>query len=153
MSLNTDTMTLPSIDHLGIVVKDADKIAEFLSRLFGIGPWNIFDYSVNKDKVVIGEPFRLRIAAAKIGQMGFEFLQPVEGKSIWADFLETHGEGLHHVAFNVSNWDERFAYLQEQGAELLASARAADKFKGRRWAYFDTKSGGLIVEIMDNYGF
>ena len=151
MQMDTNTAGLPSINHLGIVVKDVDKTAEFLSKLFGIGSWDIFDYEAAEDELIAGEPFKLRIAAAKVGQVFLEFLQPVEGKSIWADFLETKGEGLHHIAFTVSNWDDRFTYLQERGAKLLAGARIS-KFEGKRWAYFDIKSGGLVVEFMDDYG-
>jgi len=143
-----DIVALPSPNHIGIVVKDADETTKFLSSMWGLGSWQTFEYSPHKDEMIVGEPFRLKIAFAKLGAVVLELLQPVKGDSIWAQALETKGEGVHHIAFSVSNWDEMVSKLQGQGGRMVVGAI----FEGKRWCYFDTKPGGIIVEFMDNYG-
>ena len=45
-------------------------------------------------------------AETHVGDMGFELLQPLEGPSIYRDWLDEHGEGLHHVAVMLHDFDE-----------------------------------------------
>jgi len=149
MQSDTDTIALPSPNHIGVVVEDTDKTTKFLSSMWGLEPWQTLDYTAHKDDMIAGEPFTLKIAFTKLGSTILELLQPVEGDSIWAQALKTKGEGIHHIAFNVSNWDEMVSKLREQGGRMVVGAI----FEGKRWCYFDTKPGGIIVEFMDNYGF
>ena len=144
-------MNLPPLNHIGVVVKDIDEVGRSLARVFGLGFEQDFEYAVTEDALLTGEPFTLRIAAAKIGGATYEFLQPVAGKSIWADFLESNGEGTHHVAFTVADWAADVARLREGGSDLVAGA-SIEMFDNKRWAYFDTHVGGLIVELMEDYG-
>ncbi|TET17023.1 MAG: VOC family protein [Dehalococcoidia bacterium] len=150
MPSDTGAIALPSsIDHLGVVVKDIDKTIEFLSSMWGLGPWQSLEYSPHKDEIIVGEPFKIKIACAKLGPVVLELIQPLEGRSLWSQFLETKGEGLQHVAFNLSNWDEMVSKLRERGSKMVAGG----VFGGKRWCYFDTKPGGIIVDFMDNFGF
>jgi len=106
MSSDTRAVDLTSPRHIGVVVKDRDKTMEFLHSNWGIGPWYPADVSTDKEQMIVGEPFRLKVAHAKLlGSLLLELIQP-EGTSLWSEFLETHGEGLHHIAYNVSNWHE-----------------------------------------------
>jgi hypothetical protein len=55
--------------------------------------------------------------------------------------------GIHHIAQGVSNYDEMVTKLQNQKHPLLVSAI----FNDERWCYFDTTSGGLVVEFREEY--
>ena len=72
-----------------------------------------------------------------------ELLQPVAGtESLWADFLTTHGEGLHHVCVCVADIDESVAQLVAQGGKVLISTPGA-------FAYVDIGGpGSVIVEVL-----
>jgi catechol 2,3-dioxygenase-like lactoylglutathione lyase family enzyme len=131
--------------HIGVVVKDIDKTTEFLSSMWGLGPWQVQDTSPSKDEIIVGKPFTLKLAFAKLGPTKFELLEPVTSGSIWAEFLERNGEGIHHLAFDVANWDEMVSKLQEQGDKMVAGGI----WEGHRWCYFDTKPGGIVVELME----
>jgi methylmalonyl-CoA/ethylmalonyl-CoA epimerase len=144
-------LNLPPLNHIGVVVRDMDEVGRSLKQVFGLELEDEFEYTARADDMLAGEPFTLRIAAAKIGGATYEFLQPVAGKSLWADFLESSGEGTHHVAFTVQDWAADVARIQEGGSVMVAGA-TVDKFDNKRWAYFDTHIGGLIVELMEDYG-
>lgn len=143
-------LALSPISHVGVVVRDVGQTGVSLHRVFGVDFDQVFDYGVPDRLLLEGHPFSLKIAVAKIGADTYEFLQPVEGRSIWADFLDSKGEGTHHVAFKVKDWDNKVALLQSAGARLIAGARV-EQFQGKRWAYFDTGVGGLVVELMEDY--
>ncbi len=138
----------PIPDHIGVVVKDADKTAEFLSSVWGFGPWQLIDYTPRKEDVIVGAPFTLKIRFTKLRTTILELIQPIEGESVWAKALETHGEGIQHIAFSIRNWDEMVSKFQQQGAEMVAAAFTPD---GKRWCYMDTKPGGIVFELMDGF--
>ena len=143
MQSNTNAKVLPPIYHISAVVKDVDEMTKFLSSIWGIGPWQTMDETPTKDELMIGEPYKTKIGVARLGPTQLELFQPVEGKSIYSEFIRTNGEGLHHIAFSVPNWDEIVPKLQEHGGRMVAGGVSL----GRRWGYFYTSPGGLIIEF------
>ncbi len=133
-------------NHIGIVVKDIDKTIELLTSMWGLGPWVIVEDSPRKEDIMIGEPYRLKVAFAKLGPLVLELFQPLEGRSIWSEFIEVKGEGIHHIGFEVSDWDEMILKLQEQGCRMVAGA----VYEGKRWGYFETEPGRIIVDFAES---
>ena len=146
------TGSLPRIDlvnlsHIGVVVRSAERTIEFLSSIWRIGPQDIVDYAPAKKDLLQGDPFRVRIASIKFGPLFIELLQPMDERSIWAEFIQQHGEGIHHIALGVTNYDELVSVLEQQGHRMLVAAR----FRGERWCYFATSPGGLVIELREEY--
>ena len=128
--------------HVGVVVEDREKGVEFLTSLWGLGPWDIVDYEPQESDIKVGEPFKLKLAWVKFGPGLLELIQPVKGKTIWSNALENKGEGLHHLSLKVSSWDEMVTDLQVKGGNMEAGAI----YQGRRWAYFTGSPGGIVIE-------
>ena len=147
MELLNGSVQLTNLSHLGIAVRDAEKTARFLSSIWNIGTPEVFDYEPKQDEMISGGPFKVRLVFIKFGAIPVELLQPLDDKSIWSKFIEEKGEGIHHVAFGVSNYDEMVTKLQEQKHPMLVAA----SFQGCRWCYFDTSPGGMVVEFREEY--
>ena len=141
--MSSDIVALGLPDHIAVVVKDVEKTTEFLSSTLGIGPWDISKNLFFKE-MFVGQPFSVHAAHAKLGSVVLELLQPLGKGSLWGQFLESKGGGLHHIAFKVSNWDEMVAKLQEQGSKMVLSAINP---WGKRFCFFETKPGGILVEF------
>jgi len=141
------TLTISALSHVGIVVKDVDKTIKFLSSIWDIGPTQTIVYSPSKEELIVGEPFTAKIGSVNLGTVMLELIQPLEGESIWSDFLKAKGEGVQHIAFGVSNYDEVVSKLQEQGNKMVVGG----SYEGVRWCFFDTKPGGILVEFRDEY--
>lgn len=124
-------VTLDTFDHMGVVVKDAKATAESWSSKLGIADWRFTDAKI------------LKLAHAKIGTVQYELLEPVEGhKSLWADFLEARGEGLHHICHTVADIEEAAARLVEDGGKILISTPKA-------FAYVEIGGpGSVILELL-----
>jgi len=136
--------------HVGIVVKDMDKAVKHLSSL-GIGPFESYHGSLGvvppverrlRGKVVDCE---LKVLAAQVGPIKLELIQP-SGECIHSEFLDSKGEGLHHLGFYVSELDKEVAKLTEQGLTPIMESSAA---KGKFCAYFaPEETGGIILELV-----
>jgi 4-hydroxyphenylpyruvate dioxygenase-like putative hemolysin len=147
MKLDNGTIQLTNISHLGIAVKDAEKTAKFISSIWNIGTPKVSDYEPKKEELISGEPFKVRLVFIKFGTLTLELLQPLDNKSIWAKFIAEKGEGIHHIAFGVSNYDEMVSAFQKQKHPMLVAA----SFQGERWCYFDTSPGGMVIEFREEY--
>ncbi len=147
------SLKFPNIGHIGVVVKDIEKVVQYYSSVFGIGPFDIYDFEPKKawvrGKAV--RPFKLKIAAADLGSVKLELLQIIDGDPPHRDFLDIHGEGLQHIGFYVENYDEWKSYVKGEGIELLCEAKIEDQTRGKRRAFYMNSSepGGVLFEIIE----
>jgi 4-hydroxyphenylpyruvate dioxygenase-like putative hemolysin len=92
---------LGDVLQTGIVVKDLQASMEHYWRTLGIGPWKVYTYAppTLREAMVRGRAveYAIRIAHAHAGSVQLELIQPLAGPSIFAEYLEMKGEGLHHI--------------------------------------------------------
>jgi methylmalonyl-CoA/ethylmalonyl-CoA epimerase len=141
--------------HVGIVVRDKDNAIEFYKSL-GIGPFTSFvgpsGLSVTETKVLgkaAGHSF-LECSTA-LGGSRVTIIQPLEGgESVYSEFFEKKGEGLHHIAFIVDDLDKEIASMAKMGCSVIQSGTVMQNGKARsKYCYFDTdKVGGTIIELV-----
>lgn len=139
--------------QIGAVIRDVDHTIQVLTEVFGLGPWRVVDWPP-PDRTDIEEyyygkrvTFKARKAFADMGGVELELIQPIEGESIYTDFLREHGEGLHHIRFNVPEIEPVFAYLGQN--EIQVSQMGSGLRPGTFWANFDTeKLVGFTLEVM-----
>jgi methylmalonyl-CoA/ethylmalonyl-CoA epimerase len=141
------------VAQVGVVVRDLDRVIAVLSGIFGMGPFRVITYPPegrgDMNRVYRGEPgdFTYRQAFVDLGTVELEIIQPISGRSVWSDFLEKHGEGIHHIRFNTYDMSEVVAYLAAQGISVGMSGNGLRP--GTCWANFDTEDRvGFTVEIM-----
>ncbi|MBO0801610.1 MAG: VOC family protein [Nocardiopsaceae bacterium] len=137
---------LPELFHVGWVVRDCAAAQRELGERLGAGPFlsmgaeSRFDAALVRGKPV---PFSLRIAFGVLGGVLLELLEPLDDRSPHAEFLAAHGEGMHHLAFLVSDFDERLA-----GADLLIDGTGQGN--PVRWAYLDAgHARGTVIELLE----
>ena len=66
-----------------------------------------------------------------------ELCQPVEGDSIYRDFLMEHGEGLHHMNFLVDGLDEITKILVKESFPNLESGHWGPPKCDGAYSYID----------------
>jgi methylmalonyl-CoA/ethylmalonyl-CoA epimerase len=140
--------------QIGVVVRDIDRTMQALTEVFGIGPFRTITYPPadrpDVERFYHGEPgeFRYRLAFTELGPVELELVQPLEGESIWADFLEEHGEGIHHIRFNVPDVHQVIEYLSAHDIEV--SMMGSGLRPGTTFANFDSEGKvGFTIEIMN----
>jgi catechol 2,3-dioxygenase-like lactoylglutathione lyase family enzyme len=139
--------------QIGVVVADLDKRTLALTEIFGIGPFRIIEWPpadrTDIERYYYGEPreFKARMAFTELGSVELELIQPLDGDSIWDDFLRERGGGIHHIRFNVPDLEPTIEYLAGQGIQVAQMGSGLRP--GTTWANFDTDSVvGFTIEAM-----
>jgi hypothetical protein len=118
------------IAQVGIVVADAEQIARNYWEIFGIGPWLLFDFKppmatgdcLHGIPVAEGTDFLVKAAMADYAGLQIELLEPVYGSSTHMEFLKTHGQGVHHISFDIVNdHDALVSAMASAGIEIEMS--------------------------------
>jgi methylmalonyl-CoA/ethylmalonyl-CoA epimerase len=146
---------LPPISQIVIVVNDPHKMVGQYSSIFGLGPWDVYEFVPEKHWIVENSleklsPVSFLMAKAMLHNIELCFMKPLEGKSLHKEFLESSGEGLFNLVFNVSDYEKTFNEFVKAGFKPLEWVDTfVPTYKGNMKAcYFDTRSiGGLFTEI------
>ncbi len=137
--------------QVGIVVRDAEAAVCAWTERFNFPEARFVDWpppgrDLEKTMTYRGQPgaFKMRLAFIETGTLQIEFIQPLEGGNIYSEFLEEHGEGLHHILFEV---DDPEAVAAGLGAPILQSGGSTLR-PGAIWTYLDTQAMlGCMIEF------
>jgi methylmalonyl-CoA/ethylmalonyl-CoA epimerase len=136
--------------QVGFVVKNADTLAANFSKAIGleIPPAIITDTFDKAHTEFRGAPSsaRAKLIIFNLGQVSIEIIEPIGGPSTWSEFLETNGEGVHHIAFTVPDANLSAAGLAGMGIPAIQSG----VFEGGKYIYSDGKKVlGVILELLE----
>ncbi len=100
---------MDKIEHIGIAVKDLSLSNNIYAQLLGTGPYK--SESVESEKVIT--------SFFQVGENKIELLQSSDASGVIGRFIENKGEGIHHVAFAVSDIRKEMKRLKDSGFILL----------------------------------
>lgn len=146
-----DNSFVGSVMQVCVVTRDLRRTMAGMVRM-GIGPWQVHTFSPRTvdDMTYRGAPAAstFQLALANSGTMMWEIVQPVEGPSIYDEFLDQHGEGLHHVAVDCNgiDWESRLKAFADHGYEVIQSGCWAGRVP---YAYFATE--GDMTTTMETF--
>ena len=139
---------LGPVTQVGIVVRDAAATVRAWTERFQLGPAKIVDWppsgsNLEETRTYHGQPgnFRMRLAFVETGSVQLEFIEPLEGDNIYSDWLETHGEGIHHILFEVADPDAVAAGID---ATVMQSGGSTLN-PGAIWSYLDTQESWGVL--------
>lgn len=126
---------MSQIDHIGIAVKSIDEAASFYTDVLGL--------KITGRETVPG----LNIAFIQAGGAKVELLEPAGPDSAVAKFIETRGEGIQHIAFEVKDIEAALAKAKAAGYRLI-DEKPRPGAGGHRVAFLHPKSlHGVLVEF------
>ena len=138
-----------TVVQIGIIVKDAEKTASRYAEVFGIPKPAVVPIA---DDSFANTNYRGQASTAKgkaaffdLGPVQMELIEPVSAPSTWEEFLRTHGEGIHHIAFKTQDMDAARKFLASKGMETIQHGG----WDGGQYAYIEsTKQLGTILELL-----
>jgi methylmalonyl-CoA/ethylmalonyl-CoA epimerase len=140
------------ISQIAIVVRDIDEALERYHRALGWGPWNVYEHKppALHDTFLHGKPTHFTMIGAEthVGPIVVELLQPDEGPSIYKEWLDAHGEGLHHIAVmrpTPAESDATEKHFAGLGAKIMMEGRIGETI---RFYYLDTEP--MLKVIMES---
>jgi methylmalonyl-CoA/ethylmalonyl-CoA epimerase len=130
-------MALNKIEHLGIAVSSIEESAKIYEKLLGSACYKLEE--------VVSEG--VKTAFFNIGESKIELLEATTAESPIAKFIAKKGQGIHHIAFDVTDIYAEIKRLESEGFQLIHTepkAGADDKII----AFLHPKStDGILVEL------
>lgn len=143
-------MKFNEIFHLGVVVRDLDKALKIYTEELGYGPFELGDGAFFADKMIngeIGPGLPMKSATYRSGTYEIELIEPT-GPSVYMDFLNEKGPGVHHVILKT---DGKFFDVIEMAQRVSGRPPKLDaRFPDGTpiCAYADLQEeAGLLLEI------
>ena len=125
--------------QINIVVKDIEKAAQKWGEILGIEPpaIRINHLEGNEHYTYRGEPITCDLKVADIHMNGFviELHQPIGGPSSFQEFLDKHGNGVHHIGFEVG--EDRDAVIESLTEAGFDTNRTLGIYPGSSWTIVD----------------
>jgi len=127
------------IDHIGIAVKNLDDAVRLYRDVLGFKLQGIHTLAER----------RVKVAFFSVGhESRIELLEPLDGESPVAKFLETRGEGIQHLAVRVKNIEVALEDFRQKGVTLIDEKPRAGA-EGARIAFVHPKSTrGVLLELV-----
>ena len=130
-------MTFKKIEHIGIAVSDLQEANTLFAKLFGKENYKV--------ETVASE--HVSTSFFQIGETKVELLEATAPESAIAKYVEKKGQGMHHIAYEVTDIEQEMARLKEMGFILLNEQpkKGADN---KLVCFLHPKStNGVLVEL------
>ncbi len=101
---------IKKLDHVAVIVRNLDEALKLYDELFGVKPTKIETIPEQGVKAAV-LPF------TEGGEI--ELLEPIDPQSGVAKFLESKGEGIHHISLVTEDVDKELSQLAEKGVALI----------------------------------
>lgn len=126
-----------------IVVPNLEKAVENFYNIFGIGPWHFYTYGkpLVKRMTRNGEPaeYKMKVALSYFGKMRLELIEPLEGDTVYKEFVEKHGYGVHHLGILTDNMQESIKKAADAGIKMTMDGAGFGPDDDGHYAYLDTE--------------
>jgi hypothetical protein len=126
--------------QIALVVKDVEKAAKEWAELFNVPVPEIRDHGNHNNPNVTYRgktgDYGMRMAVIRAGNWVVELSQPTGGESTFQEFLDKHGEGVHHLGFEVG--EKRDAIVNEL-EERNYTMRQIGIYPGSSWTIVDSE--------------
>ena len=142
------------VTQVGIIVKDIEKTLDHYVRVFQLKerPNVIITDTVDKARTELrGESTlaRAKLSFINMGQITIELIEPDGQPSTWQEHLDSHGESVHHIAFQIKGTEQVVAYLNGQGIATVQQGQ----YTGGMYSYMDSMPQlGVMLELLENFG-
>ncbi len=130
---------LLNIHHTAMAVEDLESSIESFRSQYGVEP-------LYRERI---ESQGVEEAMFPLGGSHVQLLQPLDGDTPVGRFLKRHGEGLHHIAFQVADIETALTHLESQGARLIDKKPRLGG-GGHRIAFIHPQSfAGALIELVE----
>jgi methylmalonyl-CoA/ethylmalonyl-CoA epimerase len=118
-----------TLAHIALAVSDVDKTAAALGAVFGVeAPKGREVRGVNFPPSYGGATMNVKFLQMTANGVVFELLQPLEGESPWKDHMAIHGDGVHHIGFNVADATKAREMLEGLGGKWTQAASPTSSY-------------------------
>ncbi len=130
---------IKKINHIAVAVNSIEESAKFYKDILGLHLTGV--------EVVAAQ--KTRVGFFKIGESNIELVQPSEPDSPLTKFLETKGQGIHHICFEVDDVETEVKAFLEKGATLIDQKPRPGAHNTKVAFVHPKSSGGVLIELCE----
>ncbi|OGC84281.1 MAG: methylmalonyl-CoA epimerase [candidate division Zixibacteria bacterium RBG_16_43_9] len=131
-------MKIEKIEHIGIAVKSITNAMRFYGDILNLGLSEIVDVPNRK----------LRIAFIELSGTKLELLESMGEGSVIDRFIQKKGEGIHHICFEVEDFDKVVSELKDKKVEFVDEPRIGAE--GKKIVFLQPKNAfGVLIELKE----
>lgn len=128
---------MKKLEHIGIAVRNLDEANALFSRLLGKDHY----------KIEAVETEGVRTSFFELNGVKIELLEATTPESPISKFIDKRGEGIHHMAFEVSDIRESMAYYKAEGFQLLSDSPKPGADNKEICFMHPKSTNGVLVEL------
>ena len=129
---------IKKINHIGIAVNSIEEAVKLYTDALGL---KVQDVEVVKDQ-------KVKTAIIPVGESKIELLESTDPEGIIAKYIEKRGEGLHHLALEVSNIQDTLEILAKQGIPLI-DEKPRSGVENTKIAFLHPKGTKVLLELVE----
>ena len=124
-------------------------------RFFGIGPWHFYRYDRSLLSMMrrngIDTEYAMDVAVANAGATRLELVQPLQGNTIYHEFVSENGYGkVRHFGLAVDNMQESLEIARRAGFTVTMEGSGYGLDGDGHFAYLDTEAiFGITLGLME----
>lgn len=127
------------INHIAVAVNNLEETAKFYEDVLGL--------SLSGVEVVSAQ--KTRAGFFRIGESNIELVQPSEPDSPLVKFLETRGQGIHHICFEVDDIESAVKAFLERGATMVDQKPRPGAHNTKVAFIHPKSSSGVLIELCE----
>lgn len=131
-------MKISRVNHIGIAVNRIDEAVKLYTEVLGL--------KVASIEVVTDQ--KVKTAIIPVGDTKIELIESTSPDGVIAKHIEKRGEGLHHVALEVSNIREALDDLTRKGVALIDS-QPRKGVENTNIAFLHPKGTKILLELVE----
>ena len=129
---------IKKINHIGIAVNSIGEAVKLYTDVLGLGVKGI--------EIVADQ--EVKTAIIPVGDSKIELLESTNPEGTIARYIEKKGEGIHHLAFEVSNIQDALQTLAQQGVALI-DEKPRNGVENTRIAFLHPKETKVLIELVE----
>ncbi|MBA7623040.1 Ethylmalonyl-CoA/methylmalonyl-CoA epimerase [subsurface metagenome] len=129
---------IKKIDHIGIAVNSIEEAVKLYTDVLGLKL---------KDIEVVEEQ-KVKTAIIPVGESKIELIESTDLEGVIAKYIEKRGEGMHHLALEVSNIQETLETLQEKDIPLI-DKEPRKGVEDTSIAFLHPKGTKVLIELVE----
>jgi len=146
-------LPVTGVAQVALVVRDLEQTVKNWYHVLGVGPWHFYNYGkpLVKRMTRRGKPadYRMRVALANVGPLRIELIEIMEGDTVYQDFVDQHGYGVHHLGILVEDMAAALDQARAAGFEMTQDGAGFGPDDDGHYAYLDTEAAlGTTLELI-----
>lgn len=130
---------IKKINHIAIAVNNLEEAARFYQTVMGL--------TLSGVEVVAAQ--KTKVGFFKIGESNIELVQPAQPDSPLVKFLESKGQGIHHICLEVDDVEAEVKAFLEKGAAMVDQKPRPGAHNTRVAFVHPKSSGGVLIELCE----